>query len=150
MVTIVDIVRALTRELEAAVPGVRVTTKDITTGYTRPCFYISVDSMKGADANVREDTYSITVFYFGPDANTGWLDLLKVRETLRRLFTRYIQVAEDFYFYPDELEQELVREDMHLETSFEVTIYQQLPEDEDDGSSTEMLEDLEIHIEKET
>lgn len=145
MVTIIEIIKAVTETLETAFPNIEVMNKDISKNYPRPCLYIDVDS--GSDSTVGallEQTHGISVFYFAENMEKGFLDLLKVRNSFSAILHEPINVTEDFYVYPDNIVYDISRLDMALKVSFDVQTIQ-----EEEETETELVETLEINIKKE-
>ncbi|MDD3570541.1 MAG: hypothetical protein PHY44_05515, partial [Lachnospiraceae bacterium] len=65
MVTIIEIIKAVTTTLEAVFPDVEVVNMDISKGHPRACLYVHVDS--GSDSTVGgylEQTHALTIYYF--------------------------------------------------------------------------------------
>lgn len=142
MITIIDIIKAVTETMETAFPDVEVMNKDISKGYPRPCLYIDVEG--GSDSTVgamMEQTHTLSVYYFAESIEKGFLDLLKVRNEFTTILDGRINVIEDFYIYPDNITYDISRLDMALKVSFDVQTVQDREESEED-----YVEELEINM----
>lgn len=145
MVTIIEIIKAVTTTLEAVFPDVEVVIMDISKGYPRACLYVDVDS--GSDSTVGgylEQTHTLTIYYFAEEIEKGFLDLLKARNKFSEMLGEPINVVDDFYIQPNNIAYEMNHLDMALKVSFDVQTVQ-VPEEID----AEIIETIEINIKKE-
>ena len=118
MVTAVDIIKTLTVRCRELL-GCDVNDRDISEGFERPSFFIEIVDFKNEDIGelLRGDTLNIYIYYFNEKRLTGYLDLLKARESIRELLATPLQIVET-----------INKADMTYITNFDVTIYQQRPE----------------------
>ena len=86
MVTAVDIIKTLTVRCRELL-GCDVNDRDISEGFERPSFFIEIVDFKNEDIGelLRGDTLNIYIYYFNEKRLTGYLDLLKARESIREL-----------------------------------------------------------------
>lgn len=145
MVTIIEIIKAVTSTLETVFPDVEVVNMDISKGYPRACLYVDVDS--GSDSIVGgflEQTHTLTICYFAEQIEKGFLDLLKARNRFSEMLGEPINVFDDFYIQPSNIVYEVSHLDMALKVSFEIQTVQEPEEIE-----AEIIETIDINIKKE-
>lgn len=145
MVTIIEMIKAISTALESTFPNVEVINMDIDKEYPRPCIYITVESgSDGTVAGLLEQTHTLGVYYFAASIEKGFLELLKARNTLSEMLRQPMNVSEDFYIQPQNVAYEINRADMALKVHFDVQTVQE-PED----AEAELIETLVINIKKE-
>lgn len=138
MVTAVDIVKALTIKCRELL-GCDVNDRDLSEGFERPSFFIEVVDFKNADIGeiIRGDTFTVYIYYFNERRETGYLTLLKARESLRELLAMPIPITDGFSIVADEIAENISKADMSYITNFDVTLYQNRPQP--DGTYMEEL-----------
>lgn len=127
MITIIDVIRALSGVLES-VTGSAPTTKDVTEGFERPCTYLRPLAMEPEEAHgLQRDYLEMEIVYFASRSRQGWQELLDVQTALAAALTMPVEVTPTFFIYPEELEFVPRREDMSLTCTFSLENYQLLP-----------------------
>lgn len=94
MITVIDIIRALTERLEKEFPNYPVTTRDLTEGFDRPSYYIDVEEVRSGQLTsdyVREAA-DLIIYYFAEDIYKGFLDLLNVKAKLQEILDEPLKV----------------------------------------------------------
>ena len=129
MVTAVDIIKTLTVHCRELL-GCDVNDRDISEGFERPSFFIEIVDFKNEDIGelLRGDTLNIYIYYFNEKRITGYLDLLKARESIRELLATPLQIIDGYSITADEIVETINKADMTYITNFDVTIYQPRPE----------------------
>ena len=129
MVTAVDIIKTLTVRCRELL-GCDVNDRDISEGFERPSFFIEIVDFKNEDIGelLRGDTLNIYIYYFNEKRLTGYLDLLKARESIRELLATPLQIVDGYSLTADEIVETINKADMTYITNFDVTIYQPSPE----------------------
>ena len=139
MVTIVDIIRAVSGRIETLF-GEPPTTKDVTEGFDRPCTYVQPALMRTAvEGELRHDSFSVEILRFADRTRKGYLDLLNCQATLADALEKPIPVTEHFFVYPEEVAFDLRREEMLLIASFSIENFQLLSPEDDEMETMEIL-----------
>lgn len=125
MVTAVDIIKTLTVRCRELL-GCDVNDRDISEGFERPSFFIEIVDFKNEDIGelLRGDTLNIYIYYFNEKRLTGYLDLLKARESIRELLATPLPIVDGYSLTADEIVETINKADMTYITNFDVTIYQ--------------------------
>lgn len=126
MIGIVDVIRACSGALEELF-GAPPTTKDLVEVTDRPCSYVQAETSTERDGGLRHDAYHITITYFAPYHDRGYLDLLKAQEMLAGRLIEPVAVDESFHLHPEDVEIQLIREEMVLVCDFSVECWQEVP-----------------------
>ena len=136
MITIVDVMRAVSRTAEA-VFGAPPVTKDLREGFARPCTKLSLLYSDVSRELVR----------FAARTDRGWIDLLRAQAALTEALERPIRVDEQFHLVAEEVDFDPVREDMALYCTFSVEWFQEAPEDDWRGGSEDKMDALDVNDE---
>ena len=140
MKTIIDVVRAVS-ELAETLCGERPMTKDVREGYKRPCSWVEPTMVNTArEGTLRHDTYQIEIVREGTDTHRGWADLLHWQETLAQALAEPIKLDAEFFVYPEDIDFDISRDEMYLQATFTVDLYQ-IPPD----PYAEVMEELELN-----
>ena len=113
MVTAVDIIKTLTVRCRELL-GCDVNDRDISEGFERPSFFIEIVDFKNEDIGelLRGDTLNIYIYYFNEKRLTGYLDLLKARESIRELLATPLQIIDGYSLTADEIVETINKADM--------------------------------------
>lgn len=143
MITIVDVVRAVSRTVEA-VFGAPPVTKDLKEGFARPCTKLSLlYSDVSREGALRHETAELELVRFAARTDRGWIDLLRAQAALTEALERPIRVDEQFHLVAEEVDFDPVREDMALYCTFSVEWFQEAPAGEEENPS--LMDTLEIN-----
>lgn len=143
MITIVDVMRAVSRTAEA-VFGAPPVTKDLKEGFERPCTKLSLlYSDVSREGALRHETAELELVRFAARTDRGWIDLLRAQASLTEALERPIRVDEQFHLVAEELDFDPVREDMALYCTFSVEWFQEIPAGEEENPS--LMDTLEMN-----
>lgn len=145
MIGIVDVIRAYSGALEELF-GAPPTTKDLVEVTDRPCSYVQAETSTERDGGLRHDTYHITITYFAPYHDRGYLDLLKAQEKLAARLIEPVDVDERFHLQPEEVEIQPIREEMILVCDFSAECWQEVPVSE--AENRNLMDTLDINKER--
>lgn len=146
MIGIVDVIRACSGALEELF-GAPPTTKDLVEVTDRPCSYVQAETSTERDGGLRHDAYHITITYFAPYHDRGYLDLLKAQEKLAARLIQPVEVDERFHLLPEEVEIQPIREEMILVCDFSAECRQDEPLDDWRGGSDQDMDALDVNDE---
>ena len=147
MIGIVDVIRACSGALEELF-GEPPTTKDLVEVTDRPCSYVEAMTSTERDGGLRHDVYHITITYFAPYHDRGYLDLLRAQEQLAARLIEPIEVDERFHLLPEEVEIQPIRDEMVLVCDFSAECRQDEPVDDWRGGSDKDMDTLDINGER--
>ena len=141
MITAVDIIKALTVQCRGLL-GCDVNDRDISEGFDRPSFFIEIVDFRNEDIGegLRGDTLSIYIYYFNERRETGYLNLLKARESIREMLAVPIQITDGYSLTPDDIVETINKADMTYIVNFDAVLYQFRPEAEG-----EFMQELEVN-----
>lgn len=143
MITIVDVMRAVSRTAEA-VFGAPPVTKDLREGFARPCTKLSLlYSDVSREGKLRHETAELELVRFAARTDRGWIDLLRAQAVLTEALERPIRVDEQFHLVAEEVDFDPVREDMALYCTFRVEWYQEIPAGEEENP--DLMDTLDIN-----
>lgn len=143
--TLAHVIKALTIAVRDCL-GVEENDRDIEEGYKRPSFFIDVsditDNVFTDEFTV--DEYALDVFYFAPERETGFLDLINAREKLSELLRGYLVTDTGTGITFDNVKHRVEKRDKTLVTTFDITIVQRI---EDTGMEP-LITDLSLGLER--
>ena len=143
MITIVEVIRAVSRTAEA-VFGAPPVTKDLREGFARPCTKLSLlDTQVTREGKLRHETAQLELVRFAARTDRGWIDLLRAQAVLTEALERPIRVDEQFHLVAEEVDFDPVREDMALYCTFSVEWYQEAPDGEEENPN--LMDTLDIN-----
>lgn len=128
--TLSHVIKALTVAVRDCL-GVEENDRDIEEGYTRPSFFIEVQDIQDSeltDEYTWED-YTMDIYYFAPERETGYIDLLHARENLSKLLRDEIVTDTGTGFSCNDVEHRLEKRDKTLITTFTLTIVQKIADE---------------------
>lgn len=130
MLTVIDVVRALSALLTEHFPNYNITDKEQVEGFDRPGFIIDIESVNTTleTSNIFTETANLDVFFFAENIYTGFLDLLKIKEKLQFLLTKPLSVDLGCHVTFDNINMNLSNEDKCLSISLTTSMYQQIDE----------------------
>lgn len=84
MLSVMDIIKALSDLIEENFPNYPVCDVDIEENYPRPSYFIDVDNIKGENVtnNYVKETCEIQVYFFAENRYEGFIDLLNMKNKL--------------------------------------------------------------------
>ncbi len=141
MITIIDIIKAYS-DLMENVFGAPPITKDIVEVKDRPCTYVQGDVHTELEAGMQHDEYSMSVVYYAPYEDRGYLGLLQAQNLLGPALIAPVQVTDSFHVMPDGVSIDLVRDEMLLICTFTVESFQTW----DAGDTATLMDTLDLDI----
>lgn len=141
MVTLVDVVAAVSTVLRENFPGIELESGDIEEGYTAPCFYTDWDGMDSSHIgeDMSDDNLIARIYYFPEDKHKNEVELIDMQESLKKAFGSVLKVNNDFFIPIDQIS--FPKRDKVLIAEMELRYIQLVPED--DG---ELIEELEFNF----
>ena len=102
MLSVIDIIRALSELIEAKYPNYTVVDMDITEDYPRPSYFIDVDDIETswvANDYIKESS-NLKIIFFAAERYEGFLELLDMKNNLTVLFDDplYVTNGQDEYY----------------------------------------------------
>ena len=102
MLSVIDIIRALSELIEAKYPNYPVVDIDITEDYPRPSYFIDVDDIETswvANDYIKESS-NLKIIFFAAERYEGFLELLDMKNNLTVLFDDplYVTNGQDEYY----------------------------------------------------
>lgn len=102
MLSVIDIVRALSELIETKYPNYPVVDIDITEDYPRPSYFIDVDDIETswvANDYIKESS-NLKIIFFAAERYEGFLELLDMKNNLTVLFDDplYVTNGQDEYY----------------------------------------------------
>lgn len=148
MLSVIDIIRALSELIENNYPNYPVIDMDVTEDYPRPGYFIDVDDVQTswvANDYIKESS-KLNIVFFAEDRYSGFLDLLDMKNNLTMLFDEPLLVEnEDIQYYVSLLEttSDLFKTDKVLTFSVTVDLIQKV---ERKDATDSYMENLETNI----
>lgn len=145
MLSVIDIIRALSELIENNYPDYPVIDMDVTEDYPRPGYFIDVDDVQTAwvaNDYIKESS-KLNIIFFAEDRYSGFLDLLDMKNNLTMLFDEPLLVEnEDTQYYVSLLEttSDLFKNDKVLTFSVTADLIQKVERKEATDSYMENLE----------
>lgn len=133
MISPIDVIKRITKLLNAAYPQIEVTNRDITEGFERPCFFIDLDDVETRRVGTYyQDALDLRLYYFATSTRQGYIDLLHKRDDLIRLLQDTTRLSDDetdatYGFVVqanDDLHAEISQRDKALQIAFTVLLVQ--------------------------
>ena len=97
MLSVIDIIRALTLLVESRFPSYPVVDMDVTEGFPRPSYFIGIDEVRGENVTshyIRE-TADLSLYFLEEDVYTGFLKLLEMKNELLELLNEPLPLTDD-------------------------------------------------------
>lgn len=148
MLSVIDIIRALSELIENNYPNYPVIDMDVTEDYPRPGYFIDVDDVQTswvANDYIKESS-KLNIVFFAEDRYSGFLDLLDMKNNLTMLFDEPLLVEnEDIQYYVSLLEttSDLFKTDKVLTFSVTTDLIQKV---ERKDATDSYMENLETNI----
>lgn len=149
MISPIQVIKRLTKLLNAAYPNIEVTNTDITEGFKRPCFFIDLEDVDTSRVGTYyQDALELRLYYFAADTYSGYIDLLHKRDELIKMLQDTTRLSDDeddetygFVIQAnDDLHAEISQRDKALQIAFTVLLVQ----DDNRLPDAELIEDLEF------
>ena len=102
MITVADLIKAITKKLKANFPNVKVWSTDKTEDFGKKCFFIRHTASRDGKPDFIRDRGEIRVYYFPSDENLNQQELIDMQEQLSQLFL-FRSPGDDFIFIRNRL-----------------------------------------------
>lgn len=147
MITLLEINKAIKEKIEQALIGtgfdaVPLLAEDIREPIVRPSLKVAIEnSVNGKfNANCREKTLTVRVYFFAKDRNKYKIDNSKMQDILENAFLEDLKVTDNFYIPIQEVESTVT--DTVLISSFDLYSVELLP----DTDISEPMEQIDIKL----
>lgn len=142
---VIDVIRVVSMTLEQKYP-IPVQDRDIDNTSERPCIIIDVDNIESELEAVGyiKDSFDLEIYVYVEDLNTGFLQLLDLKNELLLWLSNTIQVEDLGYVTPSNVTAEISKADKALRVTFGIEIFTNFDNNDDSD-----LEDMEILAYKE-
>ncbi|MBX8942570.1 DUF6838 family protein [Lysinibacillus sp. K60] len=95
MITFENIRATVTKNLKANFEGIKVSSKSVKDGFTRPSFKVELDNVKREGYLTQvEKSCTVRIFYFPSTIDDNAIELLDVQETIGNLFDLKFSVGD--------------------------------------------------------
>lgn len=133
MLTVIDIIRALSELIEANFPNYPVNDKDETEGFPRPCYFLDVDNVRTTyeTATFFREEVEIELSFFAEEIYAGFLDLLKIKSDLQMLLSQPLKIADGCHVLFSIEKMTLSNADKVLLISMSTDMIQEIEEESD-------------------
>lgn len=97
MLSVIDIIRALSSCIESNFPDYPVVDRDLEEGFPRPCYFIDINSVVSESLTHKlvKDTADIEIDFLAEDIYKGFLNLLDVKNKLVKLFSEPLALTDE-------------------------------------------------------
>lgn len=87
MLSVINVIKALTLLVESNFPNYPVNDRDLTEGFDRPSYFIDIDEVRGENvtSELVKETADISLYFFEEDIYSGFLKLLDMKNELLEL-----------------------------------------------------------------
>lgn len=145
MITYKDILKAINQNLKSSFPQVPIQTKDIKEGFLRPSFFVEFENLKASDFMnyYKERSLSASIYFFPSDSSKNKIELLETMSKLEDLFLVDPLRMNDNCLI-NITESDCTISDGVLVFNFDLTSIEKY----EDNCLTEMIENLEVNINK--
>ncbi|WP_077369709.1 phage tail terminator family protein [Anaerosalibacter sp. Marseille-P3206] len=140
MVKYTEIHKAIVNKLNKT--GINTTSKDVSEGFDRPSFFISLDNIKASDfmREALDREITVRIYYFSTTVDNNRIELLNMQDKLNEIFLEdnLIRANEYVNIEIDELEFNIIDKVLHC--YFDI----RLCENYDRVDDTPTMEELQI------
>lgn len=124
MLSVIDVIRALSELIEEKYPKYPVCDMDIDEDYPRPCYFIDVEDVQTSwvASDYIKESSNIKIVFFAENRYEGFLNLLDMKNNLTILFDEPLYVSngkEDYYVSLLNTNSDLYKSDKVL--TFDIT-----------------------------
>ena len=147
MLSVIDIIRALSELIETKYPNYPVVDMDITEDYPRPSYFIDVDDIETswiANDYIKESS-NLKIIFFAAERYEGFLELLDMKNNLTVLFDDPLYVTngkEEYYVSLLNTASDIYKADKVLEFTLRADLIQKVERKETEP----YMEELNVNI----
>lgn len=149
MLSVIDIIRALSLLIEEKFPDFPVVDRDLTEGFPRPCYFIDVEGLVTENLTNRliKETADIEISYFAEDIYEGFLRLLEVNSELVAALTEPLPITDMngetvAHVVFNDVRTEIIKADKSLTFSMTTELIQGVP----DGDTHPLIDTVEFEV----
>ena len=97
MLSVIDVIKALTLLVESNFPSYPVNDRDLVEGFNRPSYFIDVDEVRGENvtSDFVKETADLSLFFFEEDIYSGFLKLLEMKNELLELLGKPLALTDE-------------------------------------------------------
>lgn len=147
MLSVIDIIRALSELIETKYPNYPVVDMDITEDYPRPSYFIDADDIETnwvANDYIKESS-NLKIIFFAAERYEGFLELLDMKNNLTVLFDDPLYVTndnEEYYVSLLNTSSDIYKADKVLEFTLRADLIQKVERKETEP----YMEELNVNI----
>lgn len=147
MLSVIDIIRALSELIETKYPNYPVVDMDITEDYPRPSYFIDADDIETswvANDYIKESS-NLKIIFFAAERYEGFLELLDMKNNLTVLFDDPLYVTngkEEYYVSLLNTASDIYKTDKVLEFTLRADLIQKVERKE----TEQYMEELNVNI----
>ena len=150
ILSVIDIIRALSELIEKEYPDYPINDMDIDEGFPRPSYFIEVEDVQTSwtATDYLKESSNLQIAFFAPDRYEGFLELLDMKNHLTLLFNEPLYVHNDDseqYVTLLETTSDVFKNDKVLTFSFTADLIQKVERDEGDYYMEDLDYIREVH-----
>ena len=149
MLSVIDIIRALSSCIESNFPDYPVVDRDLEEGFPRPCYFIDINSVvyESLTHKLVKDTADIEIDFLAEDIYKGFLNLLDVKNKLVKLFSEPLALTDEggnviAHVVFNDVRTEVIKADKALICNLSTELVQEI----EDNVELPLIEDLQANI----
>ena len=146
MLSVIDIIRALSSCIESNFPDYPVVDRDLEEGFPRPCYFIDINSVVSESLTHKlvKDTADIEIDFLAEDIYKGFLNLLDVKNKLVKLFSEPLALTDEggnviAHVVFNDVRTEVIKADKALICNLSTELVQEI----EDNTELPLIEELE-------
>ena len=149
MLSVIDIIRALSSCIESNFPDYPVVDRDLEEGFPRPCYFIDINSVVSESLTHKlvKDTADIEIDFLAEDIYKGFLNLLDVKNKLVKLFSEPLALTDEggnviAHVVFNDVRTEIIKVDKALICNLSTELVQEI----EDNVELPLIEELEYKV----
>lgn len=149
MLSVIDIIRALSSCIESNFPDYPVVDRDLEEGFPRPCYFIDINSVVSESLTHKlvKDTADIEIDFLAEDIYKGFLNLLDVKNKLVKLFSEPLALTDEggnviAHVVFNDVRTEVIKVDKALICNLSTELVQEI----EDNVELPLIEELEYKV----
>ena len=149
MLSVIDIIRALSSCIESNFPDYPVVDRDLEEGFPRPCYFIDINSVVSESLTHKlvKDTADIEIDFLAEDIYKGFLNLLDVKNKLVKLFSEPLALTDEggnviAHVVFNHVRTEVIKADKALICNLSTELVQEI----EDNVELPLIEELEYKV----
>lgn len=147
MISVIDVIRALSELIEKEYPNYPVVDYDVDEDYPRPSYFINVENVhtEWVATDYIQESSDLEITFFAENRYEGFLELLDMKNNLTMLFNEPLQITDTFFVTLLETQSELFKNDKVLTFSFTANIVNKVERNETDDYMENLYYKEEVH-----